>query len=669
MYKIASITCLLTLLLYFIQIKFAVVPPSLFSSNQDVNDLDSLEFAPNHPHVNISALEQLKDYPSPQFKAGHHLLPNFLWMDPSYLGGLLQPNYNIKKCVQLSTQIQAELATNWHYYFTVNTNLKTFKSYSDTNTFSGAWVKYANEHKNIPAAAISFWAQLQPNKAISDCSAKTAYVYNNQLPDCCYVHNKKGALISRKFASPITPTEALSCDFKTQSVYVDSLLKALKRPLQMINENGEVFRLYEDEFLEQDERIVVVKNKFKDLNWNEFQAMKRFEKEIAYRNSFMQKEALANCLYTEYAIDGQNKYRHDYKIMRKVNSMINHQYYATPDFYPRYPDNWKKWQGPWHGLKWLEITRKTEIELGDYLFSPFVAAGWDSIETNNIRPAQWLGLLKILNVMGAEYYYSGFFNTGKAVAKPENYIWQAAMPVYAQALSSYYEDILRNGSLVKFDKYIQYPKDDVPVVIRKSNTKKIWIIACTWQTGSNYNKNIGIDKVVKINLGHLSLKLKARRQGSIYVYSEEGAQPICYQIDAWHEYKHPSFWSKNIVLEAELFTNKISTNTLKKNDYTSFTTFAQVQDSIAIPFNFHGKTKNISSITFWVNQKIDLTLLSIVLDKQKIPLHEVAEEKQAALFKYVIPLNGQNIVFKNDIHLIRLFTKNQSIMLDRILIE
>jgi hypothetical protein len=70
-----------------------------------------------------------------------------------------------------------------------------------------------------------------------------------------------------------------------------------------------------------------------------------------------------------------------------------------------------------------------------------------------------------------------------------------------------------------------------------------------------------------------------------------------------------------------------------------------------------------------VNQKIDLTLLSIVLDKQKIPLHEVAEEKQAALFKYVIPLNGQNIVFKNDIHLIRLFTKNQSIMLDRILIE
>jgi len=374
------------------------------------NDIDSLEFVSKSGNNNITALAQLQKFPSPQFKDQHQLLPNFLWMDPSYLGGLLQPNYRIKDCVKISTAIQSELATYWHYYFLINSNLKAYNSYRDTNTFSGSWVKYANLHKDIPAAVISFWAQIIPSKIGGNCKAKYAYAYNNQQADSLYIRDKNGTLISKKYPSPLMPVDALLCDFAAQSMYVDSMLSALKRPLQMINENGEVFRVYDDEFLEQDARLVLEKKKYPALNWNEFQAMKRYEKEIAYRNSFMKKPALVNCLYTEYAIDGQNKYRHDYKTMRSVNSKINNQYYATPDFYPRYPYNWKEWQGPWHGLKWLEITRTTEIALGDQLFSPFVAAGWDSIEANNIRPAQWLGLLKILGAMGAEYYYSGFFN-------------------------------------------------------------------------------------------------------------------------------------------------------------------------------------------------------------------------------------------------------------------
>jgi hypothetical protein len=398
--------------------------------------------------------------------------------------------------------------------------------------------------------------------------------------------------------------------------------------------------------------------------------MKRLEKEIAYRNSFMQKKELANCLYTEYAIDGQNKYRHDYKTMRVVNSQINNQYYATPDFYPRYPNNWKKWQGPWHGLKWLELSRKTEIDLGDNLFSPFVAAGWDSIETNNIRPAQWLGLLKILSVMGAEYYYSGFFNTGKSVAKPENYIWQAVMPVYAQAVVSYYEDILRNGSLVNLNhRFIQYPEDDVPVVIRKSNTKKIWIIACTWQTGTNYNKNIGIDKVVKINLGHLTIKLKARRQGSVYLYSEEGDHPIFYQIDAWHEYKHPSFWNKNIVIESELFSDKINTITSKNNDFTNFISYAQVADSIIIPFTYHGKSKKLNNITIWVKDIVDPSLLKIELDNKLLYIENVVENRQGQLTKYCLQIKDQNRLLKNERHVIKIITKQNILKLDKIEIQ
>jgi hypothetical protein len=637
--------------------------PILFTNKE----IDTLEFAPAHPSVSISALEQLVEFPAPQFKEHHQLLPNFLWMDPRYLGNFAQENCNVKECVKLSTKIQAALANNWNYYFLVNSNLKAFNTYRDTSTFIGAWVKYANEHKNIPAAAISFWVQVQPNKLISTCSSKIAYAVNHQLPDCCYVHNKDGVKVAGNLPSPLTPVNALQCDFKTQSIYLDSLLNVLQRPLQMINDNGEVFKVYDNHFLAQDQRILNEKNKFRNLNWNEFQAMKRLEKEIAFRNSFMLKPELANCLYTQYAIDGQNNYRHDYKTVRKINTPINNQYYSTPDFYPRYPYNWKKWQGPWHGLNWLNICRKTEIELGDNLFSPFVAAGWDSIEENNIRPAQWLGLLKLLGAMGAEYYYSGFFNTTKTVAKPENYIWQAVMPVYAQAVTSFYEDILRNGAMLYDDGFIQYPTKDVPVVIRKSNQRKIWVITCSWQTGSSYNKNVGEFKEVNINLGHKKIKVKARRQGSVYVYNEENKQATFYQIDAWHQYMHPYYWDKNILLEAELYSNKIVTQANKNDDYTHFSSYATITSSIEIPFTIQGKTKSVKRIALWIKNVANSNTLTIQLNRNSIAKLNIAKKQKAV--KYVIPIQSKHKCLINGKNVLTLTALNSGLLIDKVEIE
>ena len=47
------------------------------------------------------------------------------------------------------------------------------------------------------------------------------------------------------------------------------------------------------------------------------------------------------------------------------------------------------------------MMRPSEIADGDDLFSPFVAAGWSIATEANFRPAQWLGMLKILGVWGA----------------------------------------------------------------------------------------------------------------------------------------------------------------------------------------------------------------------------------------------------------------------------
>jgi hypothetical protein len=75
--------------------------------------------------------------------------------------------------------------------------------------------------------------------------------------------------------------------------------------------------------------------------------------------------------------------------------------------YPVHPEWWLSGAGAWHGFSWIEMVRPSEIADGDDLFSPFVAAGWSIATENNFRPAQWLGMLKILGVWGAEFFYTG----------------------------------------------------------------------------------------------------------------------------------------------------------------------------------------------------------------------------------------------------------------------
>ena len=54
-------------------------------------------------------------------------------------------------------------------------------------------------------------------------------------------------------------------------------------------------------------------------------------------------------------------------------------------------------------LKVMEFV--LEIAQGDEFFSPFIAPGWSEREEMNLRPAQTLGILKALFVVGAEYIH------------------------------------------------------------------------------------------------------------------------------------------------------------------------------------------------------------------------------------------------------------------------
>ena len=184
--------------------------------------------------------------------------------------------------------------------------------------------------------------------------------------------------------------------------------------------------------------------------------------------------------------------------MKKYASPINGKYYSTPDFYPRWPSNWKDWKGPWHGWRWIEEGREKEIKDGDELFSPFISPGWSKNAEEDIRPAQWLGLLKCLSAAGAEFFYVGYFNMSQPFTDPREYVWQAAEASYAQAVTSRYEDELRNGHLLTDNSgvaEVQIKTNDpnVLLVVRKHNLKNRYLIAAALQPFSN-NKGEVPDK-------------------------------------------------------------------------------------------------------------------------------------------------------------------------------
>ena len=75
--------------------------------------------------------------------------------------------------------------------------------------------------------------------------------------------------------------------------------------------------------------------------------------------------------------------------------------HASVDMYVTHPREWDVGAGSWHGVDWLSMVLPSQIASGDNVYTPFVSPGWNAAEEKNVRPAQWLGLLKMVAVTGA----------------------------------------------------------------------------------------------------------------------------------------------------------------------------------------------------------------------------------------------------------------------------
>ena len=151
------------------------------------------------------------------------------------------------------------------------------------------------------------------------------------------------------------------------------------------------------------------------------------------------------------------------------------------------------------------------------------------------------------------------------------------------------------------------------------------------------------------------------------MYSEENKQPTFYQIDAWHQYMHPYYWDKNILLEAELYSNKIFTQANKNDDYTQYSSYAAITSSIEIPFTIQGKTKSVKHIALWIKNVANSNTLTIQLNRNSIAKLNIAKQHKAV--RYVIPIQSKHKCLINGKYVLTLTALNSGLMIDKVEIE
>jgi hypothetical protein len=654
---------------------------------------DVSEFMPGtilpSPHGNNTVcsgcptcLSQLQSFPDPRYEPSaveaFGIIPNYNWMAPGYMAGENNPAVDRRTVDNTSVLIQAELAKKWGYGIVLDGHLCC----SDRQNLT---IKLANALSHVSLDVNIIRQQIRGGMQLHNQSLPTGCYVQNAAKQFvnCVGHSVPSTKKVLRPTSSVAFAEAIGCPdslFDADGQYFRDKVFGkfegmLQRRINRVNEDGEIFvsigagegqtcaadPLVLKDYLDGPYSKILNTSNNKRAGWETYSSAWRVRLTQRFKAIFLTDpgfKTLEKVHYSEYQVQGDNNYFGKFAFTGIINpifatrcslplltpagnwTMTRHintpyasrggQYYSTADFYPRHPQGWMTTSGPWHGIEWLLQVRAAEIARGDKFFSPFVAMGWSPHAEDNIRPAQSLGLLKIVQVWGAEFFYTGFFSVSKPFPHSANWCYQAAMPSYAQALLTQYAPIFFNGTLanattdphiagggwggcasakcpqlgavrVPSKQELHQANDKAPLlwagaanrvaIGRKRDGVAQWVFALAIQRNSNTQNNSMLEAPATLNvkgIGH-PLRLTARLQGSVYIYDESGASegigPTIKQVDGWHEATHPARWSKEMVYEAELFTghlddrNKLVVTEVPDGtvagDFGTFTTFVR----------------------------------------------------------------------------------------------
>lgn len=563
-------------------------------------------------------LTQFQNSPHPRYKnLAVPFQKNFNWMGV-YLSGHAQKwrtdemdaagivrNGSVRKLyvLQKYADMQKELAQNWNYGVVQEINLPGFTNVS-LNGPEAAPAPSSTLATNIPVLNL-----MRENPQFSRDFIVFGTFMNNLITPA-YLVNYNG---TAKYLSPAAPKDLAFLNgeyfgraLQERKNYINDALvgnssRANGRTFDRVNDNGEYSNFTNHlDILSQDSAIIADEMSYSGSStpasatdpadakrWDNYLSSRNSDYPKALRDGILSK--MPGLEYTLYSITAQGN-QVGYEYDRKTHSgfsgsdrgcFIDKCSYSTPDFYPRTPSNWSFWSGAWHGLKWIENGRAIEIARGDRLNSPFVSAGWSPVAEANLTPSQYLGNLKLLGALGAEFFYTGYFTLGEDFnndgipdfGDSRLWAWQALAPSYAQAAFSQVSDFLRQGELLKrpalgtwdAPNYRFFHADPrVVTYIRKMGSK--YLITSAIQTNSNEIANSPKIKSVGVTIEGKNVVFSSRRQGSIYVYDlTNPAKPTLKQIDGWHESGHFTKWAKTIVVEAENSDSEIKYAYLNTN--------------------------------------------------------------------------------------------------------
>lgn len=550
---------------------------SLKKRSSIADKINLKDYAPGHPEYSIDILTQLEKFPLPRFQPGMNIQRNMSWLDINYLHR--KYSYPRRKNFGTSDPIYAvsilkEMAEFWNYYVEIPTLRvaanEAEKIYSDNKTLHGNIIAFSNSRTDLPTSTIMIHAQIKPLHSGYD--SQKPFILSQTLPENYYINTNSSPVIynGKKWLSPLMPYDIIEKDGRTAGAYIRRLNSYLKRPIDFINENGEVFghkrpfALYK-----KDERITELIKKT-GYDQDDFNGWFQNKIDSIYKYNLLKESGNPSAKFTFYDLSASaSEYWPSYKMRMNLNSRFDGGIRSTPAFYPAEPSNWVFGRGPNAGYGVIAEGRNKEIDLGVIKFAPFISPGW-GLEEDNIRPSQWLGLLKSMLMLGADFFHVGYFNVTDSKDKwingvgpndPAGYAYQVAIPAYVQELIPYTNEFLEKGNLIKGD-YKERGRDfrlrgnaeNQLIIARKLG--KSYLIYGSVQKNTNLINSVPDSVVTQVSIDGQKIQFMIRPQGSLYVYNP--VEKTFIQLDKWHQNEHPFYWKDEIVLEAEMVNPKLA---------------------------------------------------------------------------------------------------------------
>lgn len=605
--------------------------------------------------VDAQPIAQLQASPTPMLKPiyiGADSLHDVLGFDDIYwLGQSGQSGVTNAQAVLNGVEIEKYLATYFGHALFLGQMGPADPA--DTNTLPGKIVKINNLFPNLKLAGNTFLAQ-SPNPHIPFDSYD--YVNDPRMPLGFYLQNSSACPINENgVPCPTCPTfpaagptggigpqgrpgrnQANTYPYNGLGIpgaYWRSVVAPINaaltggNKLDYLTENEEVVKLYPDNVMALDP-LVNADRIASGMTPRGYQSAWKYNIEKLYFDTMN----LGVCTKIAYQFQANPTYWHEWGWMKLNLTPYHSKHVQHDDIYPIRPGVWWSGAAANHGLVWRRDNIKIAFSEGDSLAMPFVSPGWFQPETNNMAPPQYLGLLKYLATAGSESFIAATFsNVGGLgyIINPRNYICNVyLMPAYAHGIATRLERFYDYGKLLPGD-LINHPVSDptspawqvntgdfrTPCVVRKLDSGNIYAIGTTLQRNNNLIGNTEDSVVRSIDLSGETIYMTIRQQGSVYIYDNSTpSAKVFYQLDGWHENTHPTRWSSDFILQAEVNDNydpqqpvalktDLRGGAVSSTDFVNATTYVSYPTSVLDSVRFNIIPTVSDTFFIWVRLK------------------------------------------------------------------